>query len=83
MNGTKQFMTSGQNADIVIVFAVTDPDAGKRGISAFIVPTVTPGYQVVSVERKLGQKASDTYQLRFQDMALTPDLMLGQEGESY
>lgn len=83
LNGTKQFITSGKNADIIIAFAVTDPDAGKRGISAFIVPTDTPGYQVASVERKLGQKASDTCQLRFEDMVLTPDLMLGQEGEGY
>ena len=83
LNGTKQFITSGKNADIIIAFAVTDPDAGKRGISAFIVSTDTPGYQVASVERKLGQKASDTCQLRFEDMVLTPDLMLGQEGEGY
>ena len=83
LNGTKQFITSGKNADIIIAFAVTNPDAGKRGISAFIVPTDTPGYQVASVERKLGQKASDTCQLRFEDMVLTPDLMLGQEGEGY
>ena len=83
VNGTKQFITSGQNADIIIVFAVTDPDAGKRGISAFIVPTDTVGYQVTSVERKLGQKASDTCQLRFEDMVLTPDMMLGRQGEGY
>lgn len=83
LNGTKQFITSGKNGDLVIVFAVTDPDAGKRGISAFIVPTGTPGYAVASVERKLGQKASDTCQLRFDDMALSPDLMLGEEGEGY
>ena len=83
VNGTKQFITSGQNADIIIVFAVTDPDVGKRGISAFIVPTDTVGYQVTSVERKLGQKASDTCQLRFEDMVLTPDMMLGRQGEGY
>ena len=83
LNGTKQFITSGKNADIIIAFAVTDPDADKRGISAFIVPTDTPGYQVASEERKLGQKASDTCQLRFEDMVLTPDLMLGDEGEGY
>jgi alkylation response protein AidB-like acyl-CoA dehydrogenase len=83
LNGTKQFITSGKNGDLIVTFAVTDPEAGKRGISAFLVPTDTPGYQVASVERKLGQKASDTCQLRFEDMALTPDLMLGQEGEGY
>ncbi len=83
LNGTKQFITSGKNGDVIITFAVTDPDAGKRGISAFIVPTDTPGYQVAAVERKLGQKSSDTCQLRFEDMVLTPDLMLGTEGEGY
>lgn len=83
LNGTKQFITSGKNGDVIIAFAVTDPNAGKRGISAFIVPTDTAGYEIASVERKLGQKASDTCQLRFVDMALTPDLMLGEEGEGY
>jgi alkylation response protein AidB-like acyl-CoA dehydrogenase len=60
LNGAKQFITSGKNAGMVIVFAVTDPAAGKRGISAFLVPTDTPGYQVVRVEHKLGLHASDT-----------------------
>lgn len=63
LNGSKQFITSGQNAGVVIVFAVTDPDAGKRGITAFIVPTDSPGYQVARVEDKLGQHASDTCQI--------------------
>src|SRR5438309_1216291 len=83
LNGTKQFITSGSNADVAIVFAVTDPAAGRRGISAFIVPTDTPGYRVASLEKKLGQRASDTAQLVFEDMELTPDLMLGAEGEGY
>jgi alkylation response protein AidB-like acyl-CoA dehydrogenase len=83
VNGTKQFITSGQNADIAIVFAVTDPEAGRKGISAFIVPTATPGYRVARLEHKLGQRASDTAQLVFEDMELTPDLMLGGEGEGY
>ncbi|GAB4369563.1 MAG: acyl-CoA dehydrogenase family protein [Kiloniellaceae bacterium] len=83
LNGVKQFITSGQNADVAIVFAVTDPQAGKRGISAFIVPTDTPGYRVASVEKKLGQKASDTCQIVFDDLRLTPDLLLGAEGEGY
>ena len=83
LNGTKQFITSGKNGDVIIAFAVTDPDAGKHGMSAFIVPTDTAGYEIASVERKLGQKASDTCQLRFEDMTLTPDLMLGEEGEGY
>jgi alkylation response protein AidB-like acyl-CoA dehydrogenase len=83
VNGTKQFITSGANAQVAIVFAVTDPDAGRRGISAFIVPTSTPGYRVARLEKKLGQRASDTAQLVFEDMELTPDLLLGAEGEGY
>jgi len=83
LNGTKQFITSGKNGDVAIVFAVTDPAAGKRGISAFIVPTSTPGYQVARVEEKLGQHASDTAQITFEDMALDASLMLGGEGEGY
>ena len=83
LSGTKQFITSGKNADLVIVFAVTDPEAGRKGISAFIVPTNTPGFQVASVEKKLGQNASDTCQLVFEDCELTPDLLLGEEGEGY
>ena len=83
LNGVKQFITSGQNAKVAIVFAVTDPDKGKKGISAFIVPTGTPGYKVAGTERKLGQKASDTCQIVFEDMELTPDLLLGEEGEGY
>src|SRR5437763_2625441 len=83
LNGTKQFITSGSTAKVAIVFAVTDPDAGRKGISAFIVPTDTPGYKVARLEHKLGQRASDTTQLVFEDMQLTPDLMLGGEGEGY
>ncbi len=83
LNGTKQFITSGQNAQVAIVFAVTDPAAGRKGISAFIVPTSTPGYRVARLEHKLGQRASDTAQLVFEEMELTPDLLLGAEGEGY
>src|SRR5438105_3209594 len=83
VNGTKQFITSGQNADVAIVFAVTDPAAGRKGISAFIVPTSTPGYRVARLEHKLGQRASDTAPLAFEDMELTPDLMPRAEGEGY
>ncbi|MBT5570305.1 MAG: acyl-CoA dehydrogenase [Alphaproteobacteria bacterium] len=83
LNGTKQFITSGKNADVAIVFAKTDPDAGGKGMSAFIVPTDAPGYQVASIEHKMGQRASDTCQLVFDDMELTPDLLLGEEGEGY
>jgi alkylation response protein AidB-like acyl-CoA dehydrogenase len=67
----------------MIVFAVTDPDAGKKGISAFIVPTDTPGYEVVRVEDKLGQHSSDTCQLAFNDMRISSSLRLGAEGEGY
>src|SRR5436189_84570 len=70
-------------APIAIVFAVTDPNAGRKGISAFIVPTDTPGYKVARLEHKLGQRASDTAQLVFEEMELTPDLMLGAEGDGY
>lgn len=83
LNGAKQFITSGSTAKVIIVFAVTDPEAGKKGISAFIVPTDTPGYSVVRIEDKLGQHASDTCQIAFEDMRLSADLMLGKEGEGY
>ena len=83
LNGTKQFITSGKNASLVIVFAVTDPAAGKKGISAFIVPTDSPGYRVVRVETKLGQHSSDTCQIAFDDLRLPADALLGREGEGY
>jgi butyryl-CoA dehydrogenase len=83
LNGTKQFITSGKNADVVVAFAVTDADAGKRGISAFIVPTDAPGYVVNRIEEKLGQRASDTAQLEFDNLRLTPDHRLGDEGAGY
>ena len=83
INGVKQFITSGKHADIAIVFAVTDPHAGKRGISAFIVPTETPGYQVASLETKLGQRASDTAQIVFEDLRISANYRLGEEGEGY
>nr|WP_314875551.1 acyl-CoA dehydrogenase [uncultured Pseudomonas sp.] len=83
LNGSKQFITSGQNAGVVIVFAVTDPAAGKRGISAFIVPTDAPGYQVTRVEDKLGQHASDTCQIVFDDVRIPLANRLGEEGQGY
>jgi len=83
LNGSKQFITSGQHAGTVIVFAVTDPAAGKRGISAFIVPTDSPGYQVVRVEDKLGQHASDTCQIAFEDLRVPASQRLGEEGDGY
>jgi alkylation response protein AidB-like acyl-CoA dehydrogenase len=83
LDGAKQFITSGQNGDIIIVFAVTDPEAGKKGISAFIVPTDTPGYEVVRVERKLGLHSSDTCQLAFNGMRIPVEHRLGAEGDGY
>ena len=83
LNGTKQFITSGKHADVAIVFAVTDREAGKRGISAFIVPTSTPGYVVTRLEEKLGQHASDTAQIAFEDCRVPAGSLLGGEGEGY
>ena len=83
LTGAKQFITSGKNGQVIIVFAVTDPQAGKKGLSAFIVPTDTPGYEVVRVEDKLGQHASDTCQIAFDDMRLPASLRLGEEGQGY
>jgi butyryl-CoA dehydrogenase len=83
LTGTKQFITSGAHAKVALVFAVTDPEAGKKGISAFIVPTDLPGWRVARLEKKLGQRASDTAQIVFEEIELTPDLLLGREGEGY
>lgn len=83
LSGAKQFITSARIAGAAIVFAVTDPDAGKRGISAFVVPTDTPGYTVTRVEDKLGQKASDTCAIQFDDMNVPADALIGEEGAGY
>jgi hypothetical protein len=83
LNGVKQFITSGKNADVAIVFAVSDKAAGKKGISAFIVPTGTPGYVVARVEEKLGQHASDTAQIVFENCRIPAGNLLGSEGEGY
>lgn len=83
LNGSKQFITSGKIAGLAIVFAVTDPDAGKKGISGFLVPTDKPGYFVDKVEHKLGQGASDTCGLRFENLHLEPEYLLGEEGRGY
>jgi alkylation response protein AidB-like acyl-CoA dehydrogenase len=83
LNGIKQFITTGKNADTAIVFAVTDKAAGKRGISAFVVDTRTPGYRVAHIEQKLGQRASDTAQIAFEDCEVPVDNRLGGEGEGY
>ncbi len=83
LDGVKQFITNGQNGDTAIVFAVTDPDAGKKGISAFIVPTKTPGYRVASIEDKLGQTLSDTAQIAFEGCEIPSENLLGEEGQGY
>ncbi len=83
INGSKQFITTGKNADLTLIFAVTDPEQGKRGISAFIVPTDTPGYEVVRLEEKMGLNASDTAQLSFDGMRVPHDALLGDEGQGY
>lgn len=83
INGTKQFITSGKNADLALVFAVTSPQAGKRGISAFLVETSSPGYKVGRVEKKMGQNASDTCELHFEDLEVPLENRLGAEGQGY
>jgi len=83
LSGTKQFITTGKNADVALVFAVTAPERGRKGISAFIVPTATPGYVVGRVESKMGQRASDTCQIHFEDLRIPRDLRLGDEGAGY
>jgi alkylation response protein AidB-like acyl-CoA dehydrogenase len=83
LNGTKQFITSGANADVALVFAVTDRTAGKKGISTFIVETKTPGYVVARIEEKLGQRASDTAQIVFENCEVPVENLLGREGDGY
>ena len=81
LNGVKQFITSGKNGDVAIVMAVTDKAAGKKGISAFLVATATPGYTVARIEDKLGQHASDTAQINFEDCRIPATQLLGDEGQ--
>jgi butyryl-CoA dehydrogenase len=83
LEGTKQFVTMGANADVAIVFAVTDPQAGKRGISAFLVPTDMAGFEVARVEDKLGQRHIDAAQIRLNEVRLPGESLLGREGEGY
>ena len=83
LNGVKQFITSGQNGDVAIVIAVTDKAAGKRGMSAFIVPTSSPGWQVARLEDKLGQHSSDTAQINLENCRIPAENLIGQEGEGY
>ncbi len=83
LNGVKQFITTGKHADVAIVFAVTDKAAGKKGISCFLVPADAPGYVVGRIEEKMGQKASDTAQILFENCRVPADALLGAEGEGY
>ncbi|RMX17527.1 acyl-CoA dehydrogenase [Vandammella animalimorsus] len=83
IDGVKQFITSGKNGQVAIVIAVTDKAAGKKGMSAFIVPTDNPGYHVERLEDKLGQHSSDTAQIRFEDCRIPVENRIGEEGEGY
>jgi hypothetical protein len=83
INGVKQFITSGKNGDVAIVIAVTDKGAGKKGMSAFLVPTHAPGYHVARVEDKLGQHSSDTAQINFDNCRISADKLIGSEGQGY
>jgi alkylation response protein AidB-like acyl-CoA dehydrogenase len=83
ISGVKQFITSGAIAGVTITFATTDPAAGKRGISAFLVPAGTPGFSVARLESKLGQRASDTAQLTYDGAVVDEELRIGAEGEGY
>jgi alkylation response protein AidB-like acyl-CoA dehydrogenase len=83
LNGVKQFITSGKHADVAIVMAVTDREAGKKGISAFWVPTNTPGYIVARLEDKLGQHSSDTAQILFENCRVPARNLIGDEGQGY
>ncbi len=83
INGVKQFITSGKNGQVAIVIAVTDKAAGNKGISAFLVPTDTPGYQVARLEDKMGQHSSDTAQIVFENCRIPAEHRIGEEGEGY
>lgn len=83
LNGVKQFITTGKYAAVAIVFAVTDKAAGKKGISCFLVPTDTPGYVVARLEEKMGQHASDTAEIRFENCRVPASCLIGAEGEGY
>ena len=83
LNGVKQFITTGKHAQVAIVFAVTDKAAGKKGISCFLVPTAVPGYIVARIEEKMGQHASDTAQILFENCRIPASSLLGKEGEGY
>jgi len=81
LEGSKQFISNGGKAGLAIVFAVTDPSLGKRVISAFLVPTNTPGFTVDRLEKKFGQNASDTAHILLENCRVPAELRLGEEGE--
>jgi butyryl-CoA dehydrogenase len=83
LNGVKQFITSGKNGQLAVVIAVTDRGAGKKGMSAFLVPTSAPGYVVARLEDKIGQHSSDTAQINFDNCRIPVDHLIGEEGEGY
>jgi len=83
INGVKQFITSGKNGHLAVVIAVTDKGAGKKGMSAFLVPTDAPGYVVARLEDKIGQHSSDTAQINFDNCAIPAENLIGEEGEGY
>ncbi|HEY0884863.1 MAG TPA: acyl-CoA dehydrogenase family protein, partial [Ramlibacter sp.] len=83
LDGVKQFITSGKHGHVAIVIAVTDKGAGKRGMSAFMVPTDTPGYVVARLEDKIGQHSSDTAQIQLENCRIPADHLIGEEGEGY
>jgi len=83
LNGTKLFITNGSHADLAIVYAVTDPSKGKKGISAFLVEKGTAGFLVGRLEDKLGLRSSDTAELLFQDCRIPKENLLGLEGEGF
>ena len=83
IDGVKQFITSGKSGQVAIVIAMTDKAAGKKGMSAFLVPTDAPGYNVARLEDKLGQHSSDTAQINFDACRVPAENLIGQEGEGY
>jgi butyryl-CoA dehydrogenase len=83
INGVKQFITSGKNGQLAVVIAVTDKGAGKKGMSAFLVPTDAPGYVVARLEDKIGQHSSDTAQINFDNCRIPADHLIGEEGQGY
>jgi len=83
IDGSKQFISTGANAEVALIFAKTDPDRGASGISTFLVPTDTPGFSVAKIEKKLGQRASDTAHLVFDDLRVGPETLVGELHHGY